>query len=136
MSSQENKVQAHENQMKALALRKAGVSYQSIADAIGYKDPSGAWRAVKSALKLTLQEPAEELRTLELARLDDMLKAIASHVQAGNLTAIDRALKIQDRRAKLLGLDMPAKLDVTSGGDKITWAQVIKDATNPEPDNQ
>ncbi len=112
-------VKAHDNQLKALSLRKAGLGYQAIADALGYKDASGAWRAVKAALKKTLQEPADELRTLELARLDDMLKAIASHVAAGNLTAIDRALKIQERRARLLGLDAPAKQDITSGGEKI-----------------
>jgi len=115
-----NDVDATENQSKALTLRKAGVSYQGIADALGYATPMGAWKAVKAGLKKTLQEPAAELRTLELARLDDMLKAIAPHVQAGNLTAIDRALKIQDRRAKLLGLDMPAKVDVTTNGKDLT----------------
>lgn len=117
----EDAVKAHDNQLKALALRKAGASYQSIADALGYKDASGAWRAVKASLKKTLQEPADELRTLELARLDDMLKAIASHVAAGNLTAIDRALKIQERRARLLGLDAPAKHDLTSDNKPITF---------------
>ena len=116
---QDDAINANERQLKALTLRKAGAGYQAIADALGYKDHTGAWRAVKSALKRTLQEPADELRTLELARLDDMLKAIAPHVAAGNLTAIDRALKIQERRAHLLGLDAPTKQDVTSGGEKI-----------------
>jgi hypothetical protein len=110
---QQDAVQANDNQLKALALRKAGVSYIDIAKTLGYKDHSGAWRAVKAGLKKTLQEPADELRTLELARLDDMLKAIAPHISAGNLTAIDRALKIQQRRAALLGLDMPAKMELT-----------------------
>ena len=110
---QEDAVQASEKQIQALTLRKAGVGYIDIAKALGYKDHSGAWRAVKAALKRTQQEPADELRTLELVRLDDMLKAIAPHVSAGNLTAIDRALKIQQRRAALLGLDMPAKMELT-----------------------
>lgn len=114
-----NDVNAHENQLKALTLRKAGASYQAIADALGYATSMGAWKAVKSALKKTLQEPADELRQLELARLDDMAKAIAPHVAAGNLTAIDRNLKIMERRARLIGLDAPAKTDITSGGDKI-----------------
>ena len=117
---QDDAVQANERQLKALTLRKAGVGYWAIAEACGYKDHSGAWRAVKAALKKTLQEPADELRTLELARLDDMLKAIAPHVAAGNLTAIDRALKIQERRSRLLGLDAPSKTDLTTGGEPIT----------------
>ena len=124
---QEDAVKALDNQLKALELRKAGVSYQRIADALGYKSASGAHKAVHTALKKTLQEPADELRTLELARLDDMLKAIAPHVAAGNLTAIDRALKIQERRARLLGLDAPVKQDLTSGGEKIN--QSISDET-------
>ena len=114
-----NDIGATEKQAKALALRKAGVSYVGIAEALGYASGSGAFKAVSSGLKKTLQEPADELRTLELARLDDMLKAIAPHVSAGNLTAIDRALKIQERRAKLLGLDAPVKQDITSAGEKV-----------------
>ena len=130
-------IDANDNKLKALALRKAGVSYADIARALGYKDGSGAWRAVRAALKNTQQEPADELRVLELSRLDDMLKAISQHVAAGNLTAIDRALKIQDRRARLLGLDMPAKVDVTSDGKAIGWKEVIENANaNAETDNK
>lgn len=127
--TQQAEVNAHDKQMQALTLRKAGVSYQSIADALGYKTAGGAWVAVKAGLKKTLQEPADELRTLELARLDDMLKAIASNVQAGNLTAIDRALKIQDRRAKLLGLDMPAKVELNNTGELIVRVVKASDDT-------
>jgi hypothetical protein len=115
-----NNISATEKQAKALALRKAGVSYVGIAEALGYSSGSGAFKAVSAGLKKTLQEPADELRKLELARLDDMLKAIASHVSAGSLTAIDRAIKIQERRAKLLGLDAPSRQDVTSGGEKLS----------------
>jgi transcriptional regulator len=114
-----NNIDATEKQAKALVLRKAGASYAAIAEALGYGGVSGAFKAVSSALKKTLREPADELRTLELARLDDMLKAIAGHVAAGNLTAIDRALKIQQRRAALLGLDMPTKIE-NSGDVRVT----------------
>lgn len=106
----QNEVTAHDNQLKALELRKAGVSYQRIAETLGYKDASGAWRAVKSALKKTLQEPAAELRTLEVERLDAMLSAIWASVKQGQYGAQDRALKIMERRAKLLGLDAPVKI--------------------------
>lgn len=131
---QDDAVQANDRQLKALTLRKAGAGYWAIAEALGYKDHSGAWRAVKAALKKTLQEPADELRQLELARLDDMLKAIAPHVAAGNLTAIDRALKIQERRARLVGLDAPMKQDVTSGGKPIGWKEFI--SGNTESDSE
>jgi len=116
---QQDAVNALDNQLKALELRKAGISYARIAETLGYKDGSGAWRAVKAALKKTLQEPAEELRTLEIERLDAMLAAIWGSVKQGQYGAQDRALKIMERRAKLLGLDAPTKQDITSGGEKI-----------------
>lgn len=122
--TQQQQLDALDNQLQALQLRKEGKSYVFIAQQLGYKDHSGAWRAVRSAMKKTLKEPADEMRKLELERLDDMLSAIAPAVKEGNLAAIDRALKIQDRRAKLMGLDMPALVDVTSKGEKIDSVEV------------
>ena len=118
MRSQEQDITATQKQMQALELRKAGVGYAAIAEKIGYKTPSGAHAAVKSALKKTIQEPADELRQVELERLDTAQLAIWQQVRAGNQGAIDRYLKIAERRAKLLGLDAPVKqemkLDVTA----------------------
>lgn len=103
-------VRAHDNQLKALELRKAGIPYQRIAESLGYKDASGAWRAVKAALKKTLQEPADELRQIEIIRLDAMLSSIWASVKQGQYGAIDRAIKILERKSKLLGLDAPAEM--------------------------
>jgi len=56
---------------------------------------------------------------LELDRLDAAMKAIWPQVQGGNLLAIDRMDKLQQRRAKMLGLDAPdirAQITLTSEG--------------------
>jgi len=129
---QQDAVNALDNQLKALELRKAGISYARIAETLGYKDGSGAWRAVRAALKKTLQEPSDELRMLEIERLDAMLAAIWGSVKQGQYGAQDRALKIMERRAKLLGLDAPVKADVTSGGKPITWVEFINGNTNSD----
>lgn len=130
----QNEVDAHDNQLKALELRKAGISYQRIAEAVGYKDASGAWRAVKSALKKTLQEPSDDLRKLELERLDAAASAIYPSVKQGQYGAIDRWIRIMERRAKLLGLDAPTKTDLTSGGKPLNWKDFIN--ADAEPDNK
>ena len=96
-----------EKQRKALELRKAGVKLDTIAEQLGYADASGAYRAIISALKKTLQEPADELRKMELERLDNMLFRLEHSIRAGDPVAIRTALAIQDRRAKYLGLDTP-----------------------------
>ena len=94
-------------QARALKLRMAGESLESIAKALKYADASGAYRAIISALNKTLQEPAEEVRTMELERLDAMLLALQSALRDGDLKAMDRAIRIMERRAKYLGLDVP-----------------------------
>src|SRR5690606_7172749 len=58
-----------ERQRDALDLRKQGYTFQEIADRIGYRHASGAHQAVMAGLRKTIQEPADELRRLELERL-------------------------------------------------------------------
>lgn len=111
-----SKIKAHERHLAALELRKAGASYQTIAERLGYRSSSGAHKAVSSALKATLREPADELRELEVTRLDAALLAIWRRVQSGDERAIDRLLGIMKRRAALLGLDRPARREL-SGPD-------------------
>jgi hypothetical protein len=65
------------------------------------------------ALQETRREPAELLRTLELQRQDDYLVSLARRLEKGDLGAIDRALRIQERRAKLLGLDLANRQPAT-----------------------
>lgn len=106
---------AAERRRQALELRKAGVDFRTIADRLGYEGPSGAHKAVTTALKALTAEPAEELRTLELERLDAMLRSLwvrATNAKGADLGAIDRVLKIMERRAKLAGLDAPSRINV------------------------
>ena len=56
------------------------------------------------------------MRDLEAARLDAMLLPLWRRVQQGDERAVDRALKIMERRARLLGLDAPSKSE-QSGSD-------------------
>ena len=98
--------------LKAMELRKAGLSFAAIAAKLGYANPSCAQFAVRSCLKSIIEEPAREVRDMEVARLDDMLLSIWGEVRKGHLGAHDRALKIMERRAKLLGLDAPTKIDL------------------------
>lgn len=119
---------------KALQLRIKGMSYRRIGDALGVSHVQ-AFNDVKTELGRIAkesQDAAEELRTLELERLDAMLVAIAPLISASdkrpaNLGAIDRALNIMARRAKLLGLDAAEKTEVSGpGGAPITQRQFIE----------
>jgi hypothetical protein len=119
----EKHIAAVQRQAAAVELRKAGKSYQAIASHLGYKGPSGAYKAVSTALKKMIMEPVEELRTLEEQRLDTMLAAIWPAVLRGDLGAVDRGLRIMERRAKLEGLDAPVKVDMAAHLRKIAEAE-------------
>jgi len=105
----ERRIKAREKQGKALEYRKGGVTFQKIADLVGYKNACGAEKAVKAALDRITEAPAKEVRKLELERLDNILTSIWGQIAKGHLGAIDRALKIMERRARYLGLDTPLK---------------------------
>jgi len=58
------------------------------------------------------REEAEHVRALELQRLDDLYTKAWDLVDAGGSeTAIDRCLRIMERRSKLLGLDAAEKVE-------------------------
>jgi len=99
-----------ERQRQALELRLSGATLDVIAKELHFRHPSGVAYAVEAALKRTLEPAANEVRKIEIARLDRALLSIWRSVLNGHHGAIDRYLKISDRRARLLGLDAPVKL--------------------------
>ncbi len=106
------RLQALERQRQALELRKEGKGFVEIAAKLGYKGPSGAHQAVMRALRRTLQEPCDELRRLELERCDALLAGLWPKAKKGHVASVDKVLKVMERRAKLLGLDAPTKIDI------------------------
>lgn len=154
---------------RAAQLRSDGWSYRKIAAELGV-DVATAHAAVQRALKATVEEPAAEVRALEIERLDQLYEAtvqvlrrehvtvsqgrvvrarvlnengspiVIGHEDDGTpifreqeilddgptLKAVEVALKIQARRAALLGLDAERKVDV---GGQLTY-EII--GVNPE----
>lgn len=118
---------------EACRLRAQSRTYRQIAEELGI-DVRAAYDGVQRALRDTLEEPAEDVRRLELERLDELARKsrevmLATHyvVDKGTvviwqgapliddapvLQAVDRLLKVQERRAKLLGLDSPQRVSI------------------------
>lgn len=95
-------------QSEALRLRLEGRKFQEIADELGYANKATAYNTVMTALSEVTTEKSAELRNLELLRLDAMHQALWEKALGGDLPAVDRILKLMERRSKLLGLDAPA----------------------------
>lgn len=94
-----------EREKRVLELRRAGVTFDAIAEQLAFADRGAAYKAFTRALARTLQQPAAELRELELDRLDRLQAAVWAAAMRGDLKAIDRILRIAERRARLMGLD-------------------------------
>lgn len=100
-------VENTEKQRKVLELRRAGMTLQEIADKLGYAGPSGPQQVLDRALERMVREPAESVRALETERLDLLWAKVWEALESGNLAAVDSALRVMARRARLLGLDAP-----------------------------
>ncbi len=101
---------------QALDLRIRGYTFAHIAEAIGYADSSGAHRAVSRGLERTNNgslAKAEELKAMEVARLDRLLRALESGINSGDPSSINSAIRVSERLCKLMGLDAPVKAEVT-----------------------
>jgi hypothetical protein len=115
----------------AAALRSQGHGYGEIARFLGWSDRSGARKAVERALSRVPAEAVTELRQIEDLHLDalrqrawQIMEAPGPMVSDGRvikdadgqpiddgdrvLRAIDRLVRVSERKSKLWGLDAPA----------------------------
>ncbi len=127
------KVQSAIRRKEAVDLRIEGKTYREIAQELGVT-PTRARQLVAEALaaiEKDTAESAEELRRLELDRLDQLQSGLWEEAAAGNLKAVGAALKIMERRARLLGLDAPTRTENTHGYanlDQMTDAELLEEA--------
>ena len=62
------------------------------------------------------RENARTVRDLEVKRLDNIMIRRYPQAMDGNQGAVDRMLRIMERRAKLLGLDAPTQQTIQHSG--------------------
>lgn len=127
-----------ERDAAAAQLRSEGATFKQIADQLGYCDKGEAWRAVQRALTMIVKEPAERLRAVEAAKLDELyveaLEVLGrEHLMVSHgrivtsedgqpllddgpkLAAVAQLLKVRESYRKLFGLDAANKTEVTGG---------------------
>ena len=112
VSSEEAEAEMKRRDARVYELRIQGNTFEQIASEVGYSGPSGAWQAHQRIKSEWIFESIEEARQLELMRLDELQVAVWDRAINGDLPAAHCVLKIMDRRAKLLGLDKPEKVEV------------------------
>lgn len=131
---------------EALKHRKDGRGYEWIAKELGVS-LSTAHGDVQKALREITKDNAEEVVQLELERIDQMwlrlnteFARVVKAAKEGEMEPekmvssvtriVDSQLRVQERRAKLLGVDSPQKVDL--GGHVDLDATVAKIMTAAE----
>ncbi len=106
-------VEAREREMKAFEMRKAGATYMQIGDKLEVTK-QGAHKMVKRVLDAMIAKTADDavhVRELEIVRLDSLMLGLWPKARTGHEGAVDRVLRVMKRRAELMGLDAPTKIE-------------------------
>jgi DNA-binding CsgD family transcriptional regulator len=114
---------------KVWNLRLGGYSGVEIAEELGISTGSvfQLLKQAREAISETAAASALEERKEAVGRLDTLLRSIWPSATEGDIKAVSAALAIEDRSAKLQGLDAAAKtaMDLTSGGEPIKFTVTI-----------
>lgn len=110
-------ITAAERRAKGLRMRSLRMSYQQIADELYNGNKGFCHRDLQKALTDIPREAAEEVRLQELEMLDLMARGLIGKVSKGDEKAIQTMLRIQERRSKYLGLDVPVQVEQLGGGN-------------------
>jgi hypothetical protein len=90
-------------------LRIAGATYRQIGKQLTVSEKTAYLdvQAELGRLDALLKDKAERLRDLEARRLDMWTVALAAGIKSGDPRAIGAAVRLSERRSRLLGLDAP-----------------------------
>jgi hypothetical protein len=97
-------VAAHRRAQVVELATSTDLTYAQIAERVGYKHRGNVSRALSRALAERTAEAVDELRALEMLRLDRLQLALWDDAIEGDVRAAEAILKIVDRRIRLLGL--------------------------------
>lgn len=111
---------ATERQAEALEARKLGWSYRRIGDHLGISRQAANMLVTRALDELAAEvgERAEQVRRLSLERLDIAVTGLMPAVGEGDPRAVIAMVKVEERRARLLGLDAPRTIGFGPSGDE------------------
>lgn len=113
----------------ACVLRQAGWTWDAIATEVGYSNGSSIARAVKNYTDDIPQEAADDLRKMNVERLNYMLSRVWGDVTKGESSAIRDALAIIDKMDRLMGTEVQPDAPTLNAnilvidGDKQSYIQ-------------
>lgn len=118
-ASKAQRVKTAERRKNAVALRLAGVDWETIAAQLKYASRGAAYTDVQRALEqqqTELRENVATLRHVTNLRLERLLQAVFGLAIRGDLKAMEQARGLIADQRKLNGLDEPTRHQVVTLG--------------------
>jgi hypothetical protein len=108
-------ITAQQKEARAIELRLRQYTLQQIADELGWETPSAAYKAIMRGLAAEYPEAQrDQLRRMEIARLDDVERITWPDALAGDDRARNTILKCIAQRSKLNGLEAPQQVTLST----------------------
>ena len=104
-----------EKRLQALELRKCGATFAEIGKGLGISTQRAHKIVMEELERLAMLRlgNADELRRLELERLEMASIPVVNKVKRGDLQAALVWIKLSESRRKLLGIDAPARQEIS-----------------------
>lgn len=118
--SAQQKVTTHAKRVRCVELAAQGLSYDEIAQTVGYAGRGSAYKAIAAALRAQQAPAVDELRALEVERLDALQRSCWDAALEGDIPSVDRVLKVIAARVRLLGLDQYTDKPASGGGRLVS----------------
>lgn len=114
---------------RAWEMRLRGVPQFQIAAELGISEgfTSGLLKKAREEMIAQGRLDAATATGEQAGRLDRMIAALTPQAEAGDVKAVQALLAVEDRRAKLLGLDAATRkaVDLTTGGAPLAYNVTI-----------
>lgn len=130
-----NAAEVAEQQIRCYELRLTGMSLDKIVKETGLSKGT-VHNRIQAEIAARVLPLADEVRKMELDRLDRWLEKLDAQIHddeaAGRVARnIEVAVKVAERRAKLLGIDAPEKVEATVTEvtqEDIALAELVREA--------
>lgn len=125
------KLEFRQKEARALDLRLKGKSIRAIAQELKETDVYVS-NLLRNAVNRSIRRNAmnaDQLRELQLRRLDMVIEALQPRIEAGDWKSIDTYMKVLERQAKLGGFDAPeVSVHTLSVAGRMSDAELMEQA--------
>ena len=111
----------------AFQMRREGAPFDSIGIRLGVNRGAARKLVQKEVRLLAGESDTEERRLVHAEALMDLWRVLYGPATAGDIDAIDRFLRVEERISSLLGLDRP------TGGEGNGAVKIVLDRSEGEP---